>query len=106
MPTGAAIRILTGATLPEGVDTVVLEEDTASDGASVVFDGPIKTRAYTREAGEAAERESAGSGNDRDVVEEDVGGAADGIVHLGAPADELVERCGESTLDVVEGDWA
>ena len=52
VPQGAAIRILTGAILPEGVDTVVLEEDTASDGAAVVFDGPVKPGANTREAGE------------------------------------------------------
>ncbi|WP_319823968.1 molybdopterin-binding protein [Thalassovita sp.] len=52
VPFGAAVRILTGAILPEGVDTVVLEEDTATDGASVVFDGPIKPRANTRKAGE------------------------------------------------------
>ncbi len=52
VPFGAAVRILTGAILPEGVDTVVLEEDTATDGAQVVFDGPIKPRANTRKAGE------------------------------------------------------
>ena len=52
VPKGAAIRILTGAILPEGVDTVVLEEDTAGDGASVVFDGPVKRGANTRKAGE------------------------------------------------------
>lgn len=52
VPQGAAIRILTGAILPEGVDTVVLEEDTATDGAAVVFDGPVKPRANTRRAGE------------------------------------------------------
>jgi len=52
VPKGHAIRILTGAILPEGVDTVVLEEDTANDGAVVVFDGPIKAGANTRAAGE------------------------------------------------------
>lgn len=52
VPPGAAIRILTGAILPQGVDTVVLEEDTATDGAAVVFDGPVKPRANTRRAGE------------------------------------------------------
>lgn len=52
VPEGAAIRILTGAILPAGVDTVVLEEDTATDGATLVFDGPIKPRANTRKAGE------------------------------------------------------
>jgi molybdopterin molybdotransferase len=44
--------VLTGAILPEGVDTVVLEEDTATDGAVVVFDGPVRRGANTRRAGE------------------------------------------------------
>ncbi|TCS65259.1 molybdopterin molybdotransferase [Primorskyibacter sedentarius] len=52
VPQGAAVRILTGAILPDGVDTVVLEEDTASDGAAVVFDGPVKPFSNTRKAGE------------------------------------------------------
>ncbi len=52
VPPGAAIRILTGAILPDGVDTVVLEEDCATDGATVAFDGPVKPRANTRRAGE------------------------------------------------------
>nr|WP_246176431.1 molybdopterin-binding protein [Rhodovulum strictum] len=52
VPPGAALRILTGAILPEGVDTVVLEEDTASDGQMVAFDGPVKPGANTRLAGE------------------------------------------------------
>ncbi|MEZ5778324.1 MAG: molybdopterin-binding protein [Paracoccaceae bacterium] len=52
VPKGQAVRILTGAILPEGVDTVVLEEDCATDGATVAFDGPVKPRANTRKAGE------------------------------------------------------
>ena len=32
VPQGQAIRILTGALLPDGVDTVVLEEDCSTDG--------------------------------------------------------------------------
>ena len=52
VPQGHAIRILTGALLPDGVDTVVLEEDTRTDGASVAFNGPVKARANTRRAGE------------------------------------------------------
>nr|WP_214650070.1 gephyrin-like molybdotransferase Glp [Palleronia pontilimi] len=52
VPPGHAIRILTGALLPEGVDTVVLEEDTRSDGVSVAFNGPVKPGANTRKAGE------------------------------------------------------
>ena len=52
VPGGAALRILTGALLPEGVDTVVLEEDVASDGARVVFDRLPRRGANTRKAGE------------------------------------------------------
>ena len=52
VPNGLAIRILTGALLPDGVDTVVLEEDTTTDGVSVAFEGPVKARANARSAGE------------------------------------------------------
>uniref|UniRef100_UPI002FDE845B molybdopterin-binding protein n=1 Tax=Pararhodobacter sp. TaxID=2127056 RepID=UPI002FDE845B len=52
VPPGQAIRILTGAILPEGVDCVVLEEDCATDAARVAFDGPVRARANTRRAGE------------------------------------------------------
>lgn len=52
VPQGHAIRILTGALLPPGVDTVVLEEDTATDGQHIAFEGPIKAGANTRNAGE------------------------------------------------------
>lgn len=55
VPAGATVRILTGAILPDGVDTVVLEEDCAVDAASVTFDGPVKPRANTRKAGEDVE---------------------------------------------------
>lgn len=52
VPQGHALRILTGAILPDGVDTVVLEEDCATDGGRVAFDGPVKPRINTRRAGE------------------------------------------------------
>lgn len=52
LPHGQALRILTGAVLPQGVDTVVLEEDCATDGVMLAFDGPIKRGANTRMAGE------------------------------------------------------
>ena len=52
VPPGAALRILTGAILPAGVDTVVLEEDCATDARRVAFDGPVKRGANTRRAGE------------------------------------------------------
>jgi molybdopterin molybdotransferase len=49
---GRALRILTGALLPKGVDTVVLEEDTRLDGDTVRFERSPKPRANTRAAGE------------------------------------------------------
>ena len=52
VPLGQAIRILTGALLPKGVDTVVLEEDTATDGESIAFAEALKQGANTRKAGE------------------------------------------------------
>ncbi|SFS64192.1 molybdopterin molybdotransferase [Sulfitobacter marinus] len=52
VPAGQAIRILTGAALPTGVDTVVLQEDVRIEGGAVLFTGPIKQGANTRKAGE------------------------------------------------------
>ncbi|MEO0915556.1 MAG: gephyrin-like molybdotransferase Glp [Pseudomonadota bacterium] len=55
VPHGHAIRILTGALLPPGVDTVVLEEDVSTDGRRIAFDGEVKAGANTRNAGEDVE---------------------------------------------------
>ncbi len=52
VPFGSAIRVLTGAALPEGVDTVVLDEDCAVDTDAVAFRGPVKPGSNTRAAGE------------------------------------------------------
>ena len=52
VPPGQAIRILTGALLPDGVDTVVLEEDTTLSDGQVAFQGPVRPGANTRRAGE------------------------------------------------------
>lgn len=52
LPPGHAVRILTGATLPEDVDTVILQEDITTDGAAIAFHGPLKFGANTRKAGE------------------------------------------------------
>ena len=49
---GQACRILTGAILPEGVDTVVLEEDCTIEPNRIAFNGPLKQWSNTREAGE------------------------------------------------------
>ncbi len=55
VPIGSAIRILTGALLPDGVDTIVLEEDTNTDGQRIAFEGPVRKGANTRKAGEDVE---------------------------------------------------
>ncbi|MEM8630436.1 MAG: gephyrin-like molybdotransferase Glp [Pseudomonadota bacterium] len=55
VPPGSAVRILTGALLPGGVDTVVLEEDTTTDGTCIAFRGGVKPGANTRRAGEDVE---------------------------------------------------
>ncbi|WP_424985324.1 gephyrin-like molybdotransferase Glp [Microbulbifer sp. S227A] len=52
VPAGHAIRILTGAAVPGGVDTVILEEDVTCDGRQIAFRGPLKQGANTRKAGE------------------------------------------------------
>lgn len=52
VPDGHAIRVLTGAALPEGVDTVILQEDVVVDNGTVRFSGPVKSGANTRRAGE------------------------------------------------------
>ncbi|MEX0283032.1 MAG: gephyrin-like molybdotransferase Glp [Paracoccaceae bacterium] len=53
VPPGHALRVLTGAALPKGVDTVVLDEDTSVDADhAVAFHGPLKQGANTRKAGE------------------------------------------------------
>ncbi|WP_271948497.1 gephyrin-like molybdotransferase Glp [Ruegeria faecimaris] len=49
---GHAIRILTGAALPDGVDTVILEEDVTVQDGYIAFRGPLKQGANTRNAGE------------------------------------------------------
>ena len=52
VPEGHALRILTGAILPAGVDTIVLEEAVTTDGAKIAFEGPVKHGTNTRKAGE------------------------------------------------------
>ncbi|MFC3614697.1 gephyrin-like molybdotransferase Glp [Lutimaribacter marinistellae] len=55
VPEGHALRVLTGAALPDGVDTVVLEEDVLCEGGQIAFHGPLKKGANTRRAGEDVE---------------------------------------------------
>lgn len=85
VPEGHAIRVLTGADLPEGVDTVVLDEDVRLGDGHVAFRGPLKRGANTRKAGE-------------DVREGDVALSAGRVL---TPADlALAAAVGHGTLPV------
>lgn len=52
VPKGVALRILTGAALPKGVDTVILQEDVTVGAQEIAFHGPLKTGSNARRAGE------------------------------------------------------
>ncbi|MEL7254682.1 MAG: gephyrin-like molybdotransferase Glp [Pseudomonadota bacterium] len=52
VPAGHAIRILTGAALPKGVDTVILQEDVTVGDGQIAFRPGVKPGANTRKAGE------------------------------------------------------
>ncbi|WP_069298754.1 gephyrin-like molybdotransferase Glp [Neptunicoccus sediminis] len=52
LPAGQALRILTGARLPDGVDTVVLEEDCSVESDRIAFRSGLRRGANTRKAGE------------------------------------------------------
>ena len=49
---GQAVRILTGALVPEGVDTVIMQEDVTLEEGAIVFHGGISAGANLRQAGE------------------------------------------------------
>lgn len=52
VPKGHAVRVLTGASLPEGVDTVILQEDVTLGDGAIAFRAGIRPGANTRKAGE------------------------------------------------------
>ena len=52
LPPGHALKVLTGAVLPRGVDSVVLEESVLLEGGDVLFRRPKRQGMNTRQAGE------------------------------------------------------
>lgn len=56
VPKGQALRILTGATMPAGVDTVILQEDVSLGDGEIAFRGPLKVGSNARKAGEDFEK--------------------------------------------------
>jgi molybdopterin molybdotransferase len=57
VPAGHAIRILTGAVIPAGTDTVVLEEDCEVVDGQLKLNGTLKQGANARKAGEDIQAE-------------------------------------------------
>jgi molybdopterin molybdotransferase len=49
---GTAVRIFTGASMPEGADTVFMQEDTQEDGDAVILPAGLKMGANRRFSGE------------------------------------------------------
>jgi molybdopterin molybdotransferase len=52
LATGSAARIFTGAVMPDGADTVIMQEDCRDDGTAVLIRAGIKRGANRRLAGE------------------------------------------------------
>ncbi len=52
LPAGTAIRIFTGAPMPAGADTVMMQEDAREEAGSVILPGGLKRGANCRPAGE------------------------------------------------------
>ncbi|RED12699.1 molybdopterin-binding protein [Pontivivens insulae] len=52
VPKGRALRILTGAAIPDGVDTVILQEDVQREGQTIRLEGHPRPGANIRKAGE------------------------------------------------------
>ncbi|MCL4105081.1 UNVERIFIED_CONTAM: hypothetical protein GTU68_018788 [Idotea baltica] len=112
VPKGSAIRILTGATLPDGVDTVILEEDVNADDTSIAFNGPLKSGANARKAGEDVQRGAQVLSKGRVLTPADLGLlSAVGVsqVRVGqklrvavlSTGDEVVEPGSPATLDQI-----
>ena len=102
VPKGSAIQVLTGAALPTGVDTIVLQEDVATDGKEVAFHGPLRQGKNTRLMGEDIREGQVVLSQGRKVTVADLGllasvGIADLPVHdtlsvgVLSTGDELIE---------------
>ncbi len=56
LKTGECIRITTGAVLPEGADTVIMQEYAVADNGNVSFTGKIKAKQFARAPGSDTRR--------------------------------------------------
>lgn len=56
VPAGEAIRIMTGAPIPPGCDTVIPSEDVQEEGEEIRFASPVKAGSHVRRQGEDIRR--------------------------------------------------
>ncbi len=83
VPPGTAIRILTGANLPQGVDTVILQEDVTATDDQIAFHGPLKKGSNARDAGEDMRKGDVILSAGHKITPADIGTmAAAGIGHI------------------------
>ena len=75
-PRGSAVRIFTGARMPDGPDTVMMQEDCTVEGDTVVIRPGIKQGANARRAGEDVTRGSTVLRRGQKLRPQDVGQAA------------------------------
>lgn len=52
LPQGSCVRIMTGAPIPPGVDTVIMQEETEETEHGILFTGKVKQGSNVRKAGE------------------------------------------------------
>ncbi|MBL4806670.1 MAG: molybdopterin molybdenumtransferase MoeA [Rhodobacteraceae bacterium] len=72
VPHGHAIRILTGARIPQGVDTVIMQEDVNIADDTLHFRGGLKAGANCREAGEDVLQGQPALLNGRKIAAQDI----------------------------------
>lgn len=70
---GEAVRIFTGAVLPQGADTVVIQEHVRIDGQHVDIDGDVVAGKNVRQAGEDIERSQTVLQQGRRLAAADIG---------------------------------
>jgi molybdopterin molybdotransferase len=73
---GTAIRIFTGAPMPEGADTVMMQEDAREEAGDVILPPGLKRGANCRPAGEDVARDTVAIAAGRRLTPPDIGLAA------------------------------
>jgi molybdopterin molybdotransferase len=88
VPEGRAVRIFTGAPMPEGFDTVFMQEDVAAEGGSVALPAGLRRGANRRLAGEDVRQGSPALSGGKRLTPQDVALVA----ALGLPTVSVRER--------------